>query len=230
MMNNFEQLYDADYYSSESYRYEQRTAHSLDRINNVFEMLGRDLCGKAVLDVGTGVGTSAIEAARLGAITIGIDYSQTALSLAYSSAANNNISSSFVRCNAGKLPFGSEIFDIAVLGDIVEHLPEETLMSTLVECYRVLSNEGRIIIYTPKREHIFEWLKAHNVLPQDPTHIDLLNMSELLSNVEECSFTVTESYYRPSHYPVFRSIESILAYVPYLKRLFRRRLCIVARK
>jgi ubiquinone/menaquinone biosynthesis C-methylase UbiE len=93
--------------------------------------------GTRLLDVATGPGYVAAEAAERGADAVGLDFSETMLSHARSHAP----SVSFVLGDATALPFEDETFDAVVAAFVLLHLgaPERAV----AEAARVLTSGGR---------------------------------------------------------------------------------------
>lgn len=71
----------------------------------------------------------------------------------------------FVKGDALKMPFPDASFDAVVSFDVIEHLSDDRLF--LRECYRVLKNEGRLILGTPNRHRISFFLLS--LLGRRPT-------------------------------------------------------------
>jgi len=69
---------------------------------------------------------------------------------------------------------------------VIEHLTKETARSTLRESYRVLSEGGTIIVYSPS---------IHNLKQSmDPTHINLHSPKALKKELEEAGFKKVKSF------------------------------------
>lgn len=105
--------------------------------------------GSVLLDLGAGRGAvtrPAAEAVGTGGFVTAVD-----VSLAMSSALNNDMSSvAWVRCiqtDATALPFRSEAFDCVVSGFAVHILPDPA--QALAEAYRVLRPGGSVAFSTP---------------------------------------------------------------------------------
>lgn len=226
-----QEQYDAGYYASHVERYIARTRFTRHRLKNVFDLAG-DVRGKRVLDLGCGMGTFALEAARLGADALGVDPAPAAIAVARDLAQKLGYArAAFLEADAAELPVTAETFDVVICADLTEHLDDETLSAILTESRRVLRPGGRLALYTPSPTHLFERLKARGwLLEHDPSHIGLRGMPDLRAAVTAAGFEIDRAYFRPTHIPAFNVAERTLQPLPGVGRLFRRRVCIAARK
>jgi cyclopropane fatty-acyl-phospholipid synthase-like methyltransferase len=101
-----------------------------------------------VLDLGGGRGEIVRHVARLGAISIGVDYAPVALRLAQKTLASEPGLHAIGQSDAKQLPFASNMFDRVLMFDVVEHLHPWELDLCLSEVKRVLKPGGQIIIHT----------------------------------------------------------------------------------
>jgi len=105
--------------------------------------------GEVILDVGCGRGELVRACSEQGAKTVGIDYSVAAVKISNVGSKVDNIV--IIRASATNLPFKEEIFDKAIMLDIVEHLAPDDLMKCLKDVRRVLKKDGQVLIHTPNR-------------------------------------------------------------------------------
>jgi len=220
--------YDAAYYADLAARYRRRTRFARQRIRNVFALLPV-LRGRSVLDLGCGVGTFAVEAARRGAWAVGLDPAAAALEAARAVAGAEGVEGArFVRAEAERIPFAAESFDVVIAADVTEHLDDATLSAALAEVARVLRVGGVLVLYTPAPSHLFERLRARGfLLAPDPSHIGLRPAGVLAERVRCAGLEVVQVRYLPSHVPGWRWLEWALGR---WVGLLRRRIGIVARK
>ena len=150
------------------------------------------LAGMRLLDVGTGDGTYAIEAASRGAIVTALDSSQSMLDAARRRAAERGLSVTFRRGRAEALPFEDGSFDvvlgITVLCFVLEALP------AVREMARVLAPGGRLVLGELGRHsvwaaerHLRGWLGA-----QAWRHARFWSRRELALLVEGAGLRVAE--------------------------------------
>jgi SAM-dependent methyltransferase len=101
-----------------------------------------------IVDVGCSIGTFAIEFAKMGYCSYGIDFDNSALEIARQLAQEENVSPIFV-CNDIS-DWGSKFqnIDIAICSDIFEHLHDDELGSFLVSIKKQLSKKGILVFHT----------------------------------------------------------------------------------
>jgi ubiquinone/menaquinone biosynthesis C-methylase UbiE len=122
-----------------------------------------DAGGARILDLGCGAGTFALKYARLGLQTVGVDASPQIIAAARDLSREEGLDRCrFVVADISRQPFPMESFDLIIAADIFEHLPMETLVECLGECWRVLTRGGRLIAHTtPTRyEHMFDFTRG----------------------------------------------------------------------
>ena len=81
---------------------------------------------------------------------------------------------------AEKMPFEDNYFDAIFIQGAIHHFNDSK--ATLMECNRVLKNEGRICIFEPSREMLI-WIRNSG----DPDHPDSIDPREF---AEELNFSV----------------------------------------
>ncbi len=108
--------------------------------------------GERILDLGCGVGTFAFHCAKNGAICAAVDYSQESLDMAKKLISRfglgNNVE--FKCCDISHgLPFPDGFFDKIIAADFVEHIDYSQKLKMIAELFRLLTPEGKAIIFTP---------------------------------------------------------------------------------
>ncbi len=226
------EYYDHAYFAVLADRYERLTRFARTRIRNVLDTsgVGDFLPHARVLDLGCGIGTFAHEFACRGARAVGLDFAPTALREArrIGKRAEKRRRPSFSMGSAENLPFRDRCFDIVVAADFTEHLEPRTLRLVFDQAFRVLGPGGRFVVYTPNPDHVFERLRGLHILAPDPSHSCMLPTERLIHELRRAGFGCRRVFHRPSHLPAFSLLERLLAPLPWIGRLFRRRICIRA--
>ena len=129
--------------------YARWRASTLGRITERVEMdvvlgLSGQLAGKRVLDVGTGDGTYALEAAARGAFVTGIDVEPTMLAAARTRANERRLSATFATGHAEALPFADGTFDVVLAVTVLCLVSDARIVAR--EMARVLAPGGRLVI------------------------------------------------------------------------------------
>ena len=129
--------------------YARWRASTLGRITERVELdvvlgLAGPLAGKRVLDVGTGDGTYALEAAARGAVVTGIDLAPGMLEAARSRARDRRVAASFELGRAEALPFADGSFDVVIAVTVLCLVADPRLV--MREMARVLAPGGRLVI------------------------------------------------------------------------------------
>ncbi len=112
-----------------------------------------------IVDVGCSIGTFAIEFAKQGYKSYGIDFDESAIEIATQLATEEGVAPEFVCGDVSN--WGTEFppIDIAVCFDIFEHLHDDELGAFLSSIRKQLSAEGVLVFHTYPTEydHIFHW-------------------------------------------------------------------------
>jgi 2-polyprenyl-3-methyl-5-hydroxy-6-metoxy-1,4-benzoquinol methylase len=132
-------------------------AHDLVDRFSLPRLEGRSREETVVVDVGCSIGTFAIEFARAGYRSFGIDFDPAALEIAEQLSREENVSPHFVCGDVSNWTHDFPPIDIAVCFDIFEHLHDDELGSLLVSIRKQLSSAGSLVFHTfPTRyDHIF---------------------------------------------------------------------------
>jgi SAM-dependent methyltransferase len=226
------EYYDETYYRLHELRLRENDRFTKVKIQRLVSLL-RPLKNEMILDLGSGVGTIMIALTRSGVKTVGMDYSKQSLGLAASYFTLANAKEQFNGvCSDGKnMGIKNESFQGVAAFDFTEHLDDSFLLPVFAEVYRILKKGGRFAIYTPNKSHLFEILKKHNIiLKEDKSHIGLRTMKEYTHILSHTGFTVKNSYFEPTHIPVFNILERAMMPIPGIGGLFKRRICICAVK
>jgi ubiquinone/menaquinone biosynthesis C-methylase UbiE len=112
--------------------------------------------GRAVLEVGCGIGTDLVRFARGGAIVTGVDLSQTAIDLARRNFELHGVTAADLRiANGEALPFSDQSFDVVYAHGVVQYTADAPQL--VRECHRVLKPGGQAIFMVYNR---VSWLNA----------------------------------------------------------------------
>lgn len=122
--------------------------------------------GEAVLDVGCGTGTLAIEAQRGAGSTgrvVGIDPSEGQIARARVKAARRKLPTEFQIGVIEQLAFPDQTFDVVLSSLMMHHLPASLKRQGLAEIVRVLKPGGRLVIadFTRKQERAPQAARFH---------------------------------------------------------------------
>jgi 2-polyprenyl-3-methyl-5-hydroxy-6-metoxy-1,4-benzoquinol methylase len=117
-----------------------------------------------VADVGCSIGTFAIEFAKLGYRSYGVDFNPAAIKVAKKLSKENGVQSEFICGDVTDWQQNFPPIDIAVCFDIFEHLHDDELGAFLKVIKKQLSKQGSLIFHTypTQYNHIFygrSWVK-----------------------------------------------------------------------
>lgn len=144
------ELYDrhaADWWDPRSAAF--RSLHAVNEFRRglIHEWLGERLVGALVVDLGCGGGLLAEPLAHSGARVLGVDLSHGSLSAASQRPGEGE--RVYVRGDLAKAPVASGVADIAILADVLEHVPD--VGAAVAEAARVLKPEGLLYVNTINR-------------------------------------------------------------------------------
>jgi len=120
------------------------------------------------VDIGCSIGTFAIEFAKAGFRSYGIDFDPEALKIARTLAQEENVQAEFV---CGDVSYWRQSFppiDLVCCFDIFEHLQDDELGSMLVSIRKNLSPQGCLIFHTCPTEYYYLFKRLYRRLPLIP--------------------------------------------------------------
>ncbi|MBS0652162.1 MAG: 3-demethylubiquinone-9 3-O-methyltransferase [Verrucomicrobia bacterium] len=128
-----------------------------------------------ILDIGCGGGLLSNELARAGHVVTGIDLSQSSLDQAKKRDVSKSVE--YIYCNAEKIPFEDETFDVVCAMDFLEHV--ESPETIIQEASRLLKPGGLFFFHTFNRNFLsyllvikcVEWL-----VPNVPRNMHVYNL------------------------------------------------------
>lgn len=121
-------------------------------VENVKKLINKTSDKKKILDLGAGTGQIV---SKLYGGVYGCDISYNALKIA--KKRSNHL---FIRADGQKSPFKSKCFDIIILADIVEHVPQPKEL--IREAYRLLKTNGKIVLIIPNGSGISQTYDKHD--------------------------------------------------------------------
>ena len=162
--------------------------------------LARMQPGEAVLDVGCGTGTLAMEVARrvgrAGRVA-GVDPGTEQIARARAKAARRHVPIEFQIGVIEQLPFPDQTFDVVLSTLMMHHLPASLKRQGLAEIARVLKPGGRLVIADFKRKQERTGQAAH-------FHAGGSSMQDLAALVKEAGFEHLEiEEMRPLRFSAF---------------------------
>jgi SAM-dependent methyltransferase len=119
--------------------------------------------GRAVLDIGCGLGGKTVAYAEAGARVVGVDIDQTNVEQSIAFARSRGADLSFLVGDAGGLPFPDGCFDLVVANDSMEHFPHPE--EAFAEIVRVLRPGGMIYLFftpwhSPLGSHLYDYIRT----------------------------------------------------------------------
>lgn len=116
------------------------------------------VAGKRCLDVGCGLGLTAMVAASLGGKVLAVDYASEALSHARLSARENGVLVDFAVMDWRAPALRPGAFDLALAADVMY---EQRFMEPLLQLFdHVLAPDGRVLLADPERPFMKDFLGA----------------------------------------------------------------------
>lgn len=140
-----------------------------------------------ILDVACGVGYGVYLLAMKGTRkVIGIDISKDAIDYAKRSYQNASNNVEFLVGDATNMPINSSEIDTLISFETIEHLKDPDTF--LMECRRVLKDNGTLILSTPNK---YASLKKY---VENPYHLNELFIEEIIDKVISLEFEITGIY------------------------------------
>lgn len=148
--------------------------------------------GDRVLDLGCGAGRHAFECYRRGARVVALDHSATDVAevngvLAAMRAAGETLPGGeaiAVRGDAHRLPFPDGAFDLVIVSEVLEHIPDDR--SAIAEANRVLRSGGTLAVTVPRWwPELVCWALSDAYHQVEGGHVRIYRRDQLLSRLRE---------------------------------------------
>jgi len=198
-----------------AYLDQQSKAYSRMKNAYIIELLG-DLKEKRFLDYGCGAGLFSVHAAQHGASeVIGVDQLESALETASFFARREGVSGicRFVKSSGFPRDTGKQRFDIILMKDVVEHVPDD--QDLLIAAHDALRPGGILVLSTQNRislNYLLQGTYHRHVLRNkswygwDETHLRFYSPMSLNRQLQDAGFRAVawrSVYIVPYKFPAF---------------------------
>ncbi|MEW6008957.1 MAG: glycosyltransferase [Candidatus Omnitrophota bacterium] len=157
-----------------------------------FEIISANLSSAPFLDIGSGPGVFFYQSANLSGLKINLDFSFEQLK--YGKTLNSF--DTFIQAEASLLPFADNSFSTIYFIETIEHLRQEEARLALREIWRVLKEDGKLIISTPNYRSIWPviefFISVIGPIDYLTQHINHFNVGKLTKFLVMHNFTVRE--------------------------------------
>lgn len=159
----------------------------------------------------------------------GVDFSSHSIS--YAKELNANLlNAKFIIGDISEFCNNNEtFFDKVFTLDFSEHINDSDFKIIYTSIYKSLKEKGELIIHTPNRNFIIEWLKESGMLKQFREHIGVRNEMEYLYLLQGIGFSNIRIIFL-SHYLKRLRFLHVFSIIPYFGKVFKARLLIICEK
>jgi SAM-dependent methyltransferase len=185
--------------------------YSEESLKDVLVRVVSNLPGDELVELGCGPNPIVpIELALRGKRVAAVDLSRDFVENARVQSAVRDASIRFECASAHETPFADSSFDIAILSEVLEHVPDELEESVLREVHRILRVNGLLVISVPNRRSIFHrWQRLRTgVAEEHPEHLRDYDPSGVRALLERCGFRVERQLRIPATVRPFRQARS----------------------
>jgi len=165
-------------------------------IRKIMECAGKD-SNLVALDVACGTGIVTLELAKKAKRAIGIDLTGEMLEIARKKAQEKGVKNvEFRSGDAENIEFPDNYFDLITCRYAFHHFPK-----ALLEFYRVLKGDGRVVIVDPVVPEDLEIDTFLNEISKiiDPSHGRFYNKTEMEEMAEQAGFSISIEESTPIH-------------------------------
>lgn len=209
------------YYQTKSLVY----GMSKTREEKLLEILGKNIKGKKILELGCSTGYFGTKLKKFGGNVVGVDISKKAIN-----EAKKVLDKAIVLdLNEGKLPFSTKEFDIVIAAELIEHLfqPQNLLNSVA----KIIKDEGVFILTTPNLLYWgnrLKFLKGEFVYQKsgvfDEGHVHFYTHKTLENDIGNSGFKIIKENH------VFAGTDSIFGLKNKMPGIFAYQFVIVCQK
>lgn len=141
-----------------------------------------------ILDIGCAFGTFVETAEKMGWEAHGVE-----LSKHIASFAKNKMHLKVFNGTLEKARYQKEFFDVITMFDVIEHVPDPK--KTLMECNRILKNQGLIVIQTPAVDSLYSMIKGKHWDYFGLQHLNYFSTKSMEKILEAAGFKIIKIYY-----------------------------------
>ena len=231
-----------------NWRIDKERLRRLDFIANIINPVLKD----KIIEIGCGFGPLIFRIINKGVFTncIGLDISLDTLVPAscYFKKMGFLKNVKFILGNGEKIPCKNGSFNKAILMDVLEHMDDVNKKNVLFEAFRVLEDDGVLLINTPNLTYLSLAMHIKKLIysitfrdtsiidiPQTPhsrekgDHIGLTTIRTLKSILLECGFKEIKFHFRPDN--IYGSLIALLCIIfPPLKEQWSQTITLYCKK
>lgn len=146
-----------------------------------YEFAAQFINDKTVLEIGCGDGYGAEYLSRYAKEVVAVDYAQSNITHAQNKYKKPNLTFKVMEGQA--LGFDNNTFDAVCSFQVIEHIPEDTILSYLSEIKRVLKDNGEFYLSTLNINHAMKSMLTYKKNPAHCREYRFTELKTLLSNV-----------------------------------------------
>ena len=140
---------------------DDRIQKAMKIISCIEYVMGEELKGKTILEIGGGSGLISSVMSKYGNEVTTIDVHDVIMRETMD-IYKNQLVSNFMMADGVNLPFKSSSFDVIVCNQVIEHIPKQNHQQLIDESFRTLKTDGIFYIATPNKLWLIE---PHTKLP-----------------------------------------------------------------